>query len=130
VVRAPVGGEVLQVNVRPGEFAPAGPGRGLIVLGDVGGLHVRVEVDEHDIPRFRPGAAARAALRGNPRAGFSLRLVRVEPYVTPKRVLTNDSSERVDTRVLQVLYAVEAPRGALYVGQQLDVFIEAEGPGA
>jgi multidrug resistance efflux pump len=132
LVRAPVDGEVLQVNVRPGEFAAAqpGPAAGLVVLGNVGRLHVRVEIDEHDIHRFRPGTPARAALRGNPQVTFELSFVRVEPYVTPKRVLTNDSAERVDTRVLQVVYAVESKGPALYVGQQLDVSIEAAGPAA
>jgi multidrug resistance efflux pump len=125
VVRAPVDGEVLQVNVRPGEFAATGTGQALLVLGNVGRLHVRVEIDEHDIPRFRPSARAWAAPRGNPRANYPLTFVRVEPYVTPKKALTNDSGERVDTRVLQVIYAVETREAPLYVGQQLDVSIDA-----
>jgi HlyD family secretion protein len=43
----------------------------------------------------------------------------------PKRSLTGESTERVDTRVLQALYTF--PRSALpvYVGQQMDVFIES-----
>src|SRR5262249_26087489 len=63
-VKAPVDGEVLQVNVRPGEFVGAPPGQALIVLGSVDMLHVRVDIDEHDIPRYRPGAAAYASVRG------------------------------------------------------------------
>jgi multidrug resistance efflux pump len=125
VVRAPVDGEVLRVNVCPGEFAEARAGQGLIVLGNVGRLHVRVEIDEHDIPRFHPGSAAAAALRGNPHVTFRLSFVRVEPYVIPKKALTNEGGERVDTRVLHVIYAVEPPAGGLYVGQQLDVSIDA-----
>ncbi len=125
VVRAPVDGEVLQVNVRPGEFASAGNRQALLVLGNVGRLHVRVEIDEHDIPRFRSSARAWAAPRGNPRASYPLTFVRVEPYVTPKKALTNDSGERVDTRVLQVVYAVGGREAPLFVGQQLDVSIDA-----
>src|SRR5262249_28109357 len=106
-VRALVEGEVLQVNVRPGEFVGAPPGQALVVLGNVHRLHVRVDVDEHDIPRFRPGAAARASLRGDPKRTFDLTFVRVEPYVIPKKSLTGDNTERVDTRVLQVIYSVE-----------------------
>ena len=52
--------------------------------------------------------------------------VRFEPFVVPKRSLTGDSTERVDTRVLQVIYRVERDDLPLFVGQQLDVFIEAE----
>jgi multidrug resistance efflux pump len=125
VVRAPLDGEVLQVNVRTGEFAAAQSGQGLVVLGNVSRLHVRVEIDEHDLHRLRTAAVAEAAPRGNPQARFPLSFVRVEPFVTPKRVLTSDSAERVDTRVLQVVYAVEAKGAPLYVGQQLDVWIEA-----
>jgi multidrug resistance efflux pump len=125
VVRAPVDGEVLQVNVRHGEFATSGQGQALIVLGNVRQLHVRVDIDEHDIPRFRPGTTAQAALRGNPQVTCGLTFVRVEPYVTPKKALTNESGERVDTRVLQVIFAVKTGNVPLYVGQQLDVSIEA-----
>jgi multidrug resistance efflux pump len=127
-VRAYVEGEVLQVNVRPGEYVGAPPGQALVVLGSVKRLHVRVDVDEHDIPRFRPGAPARAAVRGDPRLQHDLKFVRVEPYVVPKKSLTGDNTERVDTRVLQVIYAVAQGRGRLYVGQQVDVFIEATEP--
>src|SRR5262249_4738682 len=131
VVRALVPGEVLQVNVRPGEFVGAPPGQALIVLGDVSQKHVRVDIDENDVPRFRREAPAVARLRGDPRRAFRLRFVRVEPYVVPKKSLTGDSTERVDTRVLQVIYAIEPPAdgsyrlGDVYVGQQMDVFVEA-----
>ena len=50
--------------------------------------------------------------------------MRVEPYVIPKQSLTGDNRERVDTRVLQVVYAVEEDSPQLFVGQQVDVFIE------
>jgi multidrug resistance efflux pump len=125
VVRALVAGEVLQVNVRPGEYVGAPAGQALVVLGNVGQLHVRVDIDEHDIPRFHPGAPAKAMLRGSPGQEFPLTFVRVEPYVVPKKSLTGNNSERVDTRVLQVIYAVEAEGAPLYVGQQMDVFIDA-----
>jgi hypothetical protein len=55
-----------------------------------------------------------------------LRFVRVEPYVIPKRNLTGDSTERVDTRVLQVIFSLD-PGARVYAGQQLDVFVDAGG---
>jgi HlyD family secretion protein len=126
VIRALVGGEVLQVNVRPGEFVGAPPGQALIVLGSVTQLHVRVDIDEYDIPRFVPDEPARATLKGQPTADFfPLRFVRVEPYVVPKKSLTGDNTERVDTRVLQVIYAIDTAGKRLFVGEQLDVFIDA-----
>jgi HlyD family secretion protein len=127
VVRALVDGEVLQVNVRPGEFVGAPPTQALIVLGNVTQLHVRVDIDEYDIPRFVPEAPARATLKGQPDDFFPLHFVRIEPYVVPKKSLTGDNTERVDVRVLQVIYAIDAGDRRLFVGQQLDVFIDAAG---
>jgi multidrug resistance efflux pump len=124
LVRAPVDGDVLKVYVHPGEYVGSQPGQALVVLGHLGRLHVRVDVSEHDIDRFRPGAPARAVTRGQARQEYSLRFVRVEPYVVPKKSLTGDNTERVDTRVLQVIYALPACDGRLYVGQQLDVFLD------
>jgi HlyD family secretion protein len=128
VVRALVDGEVLQVNVRPGEFVGAPANQPLVVLGNVKQLHVRVDIDEYDIPRFKTSAPARATLKGQPDIWFPLKFVRIEPYVVPKKSLTGDNTERVDTRVLQVIYAIDAQGKQLYVGQQLDAFIDAGTP--
>jgi HlyD family secretion protein len=128
IVRAPVDGQVLQVNVRPGEYVGATPGQALVMLGSCHQLHVRVDIDEHDIPRYRPGVAAQAMVRGNPQFAFPLQFVRVEPYVVPKKSLTGDNTERVDTRVLQVIYAITPTDQPVYVGQQLDVFLDADTP--
>jgi len=130
VVRALVTGRVLQVNVRPGEFVGAPPGQPLVVLGDVEKLHVRVDIDEFDIPRFRADAPATAVPRGNLQQRYPLEFFRVEPFVVPKRSLTGETTERVDTRVLQVIYTCD-PAGLppLFVGQQMEVFIEAGASG-
>jgi HlyD family secretion protein len=125
IVRALVAGEVLQVNVRPGEYVGATAGQALIVLGSVTQLHVRVDIDEYDIPRFIPNAPARATLKGQATDFFPLKFVRIEPYVVPKKSLTGDNTERVDTRVLQVIYAIDTTGKRLFVGQQLDVFVDA-----
>lgn len=118
--------KVLQVNVRPGEFVGATAGQPLVVLGYVGKLHVRIDIDENDIPRFKPNMPGYAQPRGNENARYVIQFVRVEPYVIPKRQLTGASTERVDTRVLQVIYAIEPTSQPLYVGQQMDVFLNAE----
>jgi multidrug resistance efflux pump len=123
-MRAPLDGVVLQSNVRPGQFAATGslpvP---LMILGSVSPLHVRVDVDEHDAWRVKSGAAAVASPRGNGAVKIPLDFVRFEPYVVPKKSLTGDSTERVDTRVLQVIYRVGTPNPGVFVGQQMDVYI-------
>jgi multidrug resistance efflux pump len=125
-VRAPIPGVILRVNIRPGEFAAAGPlEQPLILMGSAGPLHVRVDVDERDAWRVSPAARAYASVRGNAKLRFPLTFVRIEPYVVPKRNLTGETTERTDTRVLQVIYRL--PEGAaVKAGQQMDVYLESE----
>lgn len=125
VVRAPIDGTCLQVDARAGEYAESGSRRPLVLLGDLSRLHVRVDIDESDAWRFQPGAKARAFVRGNSTLSVDLEFVRVDPYVLPKRSLTGDTLERIDTRVLQALFAFDPSSLAIYVGQQMDVFIDA-----
>jgi multidrug efflux pump subunit AcrA (membrane-fusion protein) len=125
--RSPVAGQVLQVTVHPGEFVGAQPGQAMILLGNIRDLHVRVEIDEHDAVWFQPSAPAAGYLRGRPQDAYPLEFVRVEPYIVPKKSLTGDNTERIDTRVLQVIYKMKVQPDSghpVYVGQQLDVFID------
>ena len=125
-VRAPIDGTVLQVNVRPGEFAFAGTlATPLVVLGNLDPLHVRVDIDEADVPRFDPSAPAYASRRGLASERIQLSFVRIEPLLVPKRSLTGALGERVDTRVLRVIYALPPGTTNAYPGQQVDVFIES-----
>jgi multidrug efflux pump subunit AcrA (membrane-fusion protein) len=128
-VRAPIDAEVLQVNVRAGEYAATGVlDTPLVRLGDVTALHVRTDIDETDAWRFTPGTRAVAFIRGNRDLRAEMRFVRVEPYVGSKTQLSGTSTERVDTRVLQVLFRLEKDALPVYVGQQMDVFIETPSP--
>jgi multidrug resistance efflux pump len=128
-VRAPMDGEVLQLNVRLGQFAAMTWKEPMIVLGDSKRLHVRVDIDENDLTYFSKGAEAVATLKGRPQVRFPLTFVYVEPYVIPKQSLTGYNSERVDTRVLQVIYELGADRQFdVYIGQQMDVYLKAAAP--
>ncbi len=128
-VKALTDGRILQVNVLPGQLAALAWKEPLIVLGDVEKLHVRVDIDEQDLPLFQAGARAIATLKGRPGVRFNLEFVRVDPYVIPKTSLTGSNTERVDTRVLQVLYKLPEDRPLdVYVGQQMDVYLEAAHP--
>ena len=68
-----VDGEVLQVNVRPGEFVGTPPSQALVVVGEIDMLHVRVDVDEFDIPRFAPAPPPGPAQGTDPSEQFTLR---------------------------------------------------------
>lgn len=128
-VKSPIDGTVLQTNLRVGEYADAQRADSpLLVLGRLDPLHVRVEVDETDLPRLDPHAPAVASVRGDGARQAALRLVRVDPYVVPKRSLTGSTTERIDTRVLKIVYALEDPPFAAWPGQQVDVFLQAGEP--
>lgn len=123
--RALVEGNLLQNKVRLGQYAQCGPlNEPLMILGSVTPFHVRVDVDEHDAWRIQEGARAEGSPRGNGALRIAMQFVRFEPYVIPKKSLTGDSTERVDTRVLQIIYRVKDESAPLYVGQQMDVYIE------
>lgn len=128
VVVAPISGEILQRNVRPGEFANANAAdkNPLIMIGSTDTLHIRCDIDENDAWRLKPNSKARASLRGNGEIATDVEFVRIEPYVLPKKSLTGESTERVDTRVLQVLFSFKKGAMKTYVGQLVDVRIEAD----
>lgn len=130
-VRAPIDGEILQLNSRLGEFVAPERDVAPVVLGDTRTLHVRVDIDEADAARFKPGARAIAYPRGNSALAIETVFVRVDPVVIPKKSLTGGSGERIDTRVLQVLFSFERGSRPIFVGQQMEVFIDATAkPGA
>jgi HlyD family secretion protein len=125
-VKAPVDGEVMQLNARVAEYAQAGPlSVPLILFGNTGTLRVRVDIDENEAWRVRPNADAWAYIRGNRDLKTQLKFEHIEPYIIPKRSLTGESTERVDTRVLQVIYSFQPGKFPVYVGQQMDVNIDA-----
>lgn len=124
-VRSPIDGVVLQNNIRAGEFVSASSTTSVMLLGNLDHLQVRADIDEQNATFFSPEAPAVAFPKNNTTLKLPLRFERVEPYVIPKTSLTGATDERVDTRVLQVIYAFDKPQDfTVYVGQQVDVFIE------
>ena len=123
-VRAPRAATILQVNIRGGEYAQVVSSDPLILLGDTETLQVRADIDEVNAPLVVRGSPAVAYLKGYTDKAIPLTFSRIEPYIVPKRSLTGDNRERVDTRVLQVIYGLERPPFPVYVGQQVDVYIE------
>ena len=126
IVRAPVDGEILQLKIHPGEFAQTGVvSTPLLLMGNLDPLHIRVDVDENEAWRVFTGASAVGYLRGNADISMPLNFVRFEPYVIPKVSLTGASKERVDTRVMQIIYSFSRGSFSVKPGQQMDVYIDA-----
>jgi len=135
-LRAPSDGVVLSVNAAAGSYVspqgvyqPYTQGQApVLVIGAPNGqLAVRCYVDEILIDRLPDPHAlkARMSVRGT-RIEAPLEFVRIQPYVSPKVELSDQRAERVDVRVLPVIFRVALPKGAhLYPGQLVDVYIAA-----
>ena len=127
IVRAPIAGTVLKLDAHVGEYKATGPNStALMRLGDISTLHVRTDIDELDSWRFDRAGKAVATIRGGSRTQVSLRFVRIVPDVQPKKTLTGENAERIDTRVMQVIYAVENPPAFLQPGMLVDVAVAAK----
>lgn len=126
-VRSPLDATVLRLQAKPGQFAPAALlSEPLVTLGRTDPLHIRIDIDEADLGRLKPGSPATVSPRGDSKNRVAAQYIRVDPLVIPKRSLTNSTSERVDTRVLQVIFALPKDADGFYPGQQVDAFVVVE----
>ena len=133
-LRAPTDGVVLSINTIVGNYAsPQGAYDSytqamdpVLVLGaPQKTLQVRCYIDEILVPRLPPPSKVKAqmSIRGS-NIKVPLDFVRVQPYVSPKIELSDQRQERVDVRVLPIIFKVEKPNGLnLYPGELVDVYI-------
>lgn len=136
-LRAPADGVVLAINAAAGSYvSPQGVyntytegNSPAIVLGSsIASMEVRCYIDEILINRLPPleHAKAQMTVRGAD-DHIPLQFVRVQPYVSPKIELTDQRQERVDLRVLPLVFRfAPPPKLKIYPGQIVDVYISAE----
>ncbi len=127
-VKAPSDGMVLQKNIRVGEYiASSNTEHPPVVIGNTLQLQIRTDIDEHNALHISKIAEAVAYPKNRPDCAIPLAFVRIEPYIIPKVSLTGSSREKVDTRVLQIIYSFEPAEDiSLYIGQQVDVYIKRD----
>jgi len=135
-IRAPSDGVVLAIGVAVGGYvSPQGTldtyTRGatpVVVMGQKGDhLAVRVFIDEILISKLGPVDQLDATMyvRGTD-ARVPLEFVRVQPLVSPKLELSNERAERVDLRVLPIIFRFARPAGLdVFPGQLVDVYVRA-----
>ncbi|MFO0593545.1 MAG: efflux RND transporter periplasmic adaptor subunit [Polyangiaceae bacterium] len=107
VVRAPIAGEVLRVKYRAGEYYTPG-GEALLLMGDTSKLRVRMDVDERDIAKVREGAQAWVTADAFPGRKFSGKVAEIGRRMGRKNVRTDEPTERLDTKILEVVIDLEA----------------------
>ncbi len=120
-VYAPIDGYVLVSKLNVGAFFAQNSKQ--LIIGKHG-FNIRVSINEYDIWKFEPHTNAIAFVRGHPHMKLPLHYLYTVPYVVAKTDLTGKSTERTDTRVLQVVYGIEKTDFPLFSGEQLDVFIK------
>ncbi len=134
IIKAPVDGVILSINTAVGSYVSTqgaydtytqGSNPVLAMGSPQAYIGVRCYIDEilvHRLPQG-PQMNARMSIRGT-EISIPLEYVRVQPYVSPKIELSNQRTERVDVRVLPVIFRFEKPKNlSLYPGQLVDVFI-------
>ena len=133
-IKAPTDGVVLSINATVGSYiSPQGAydsymqGFGpVVVMGTSQGvLAVRCYIDEILIPRLPPADKLQGQMfiRGT-NTKIPLEFVRVQPYVSPKLQLSNQRQEKVDLRVLPVIFRFQRPQGTrVFPGELVDVYV-------
>jgi HlyD family secretion protein len=117
-ILAPIDGIVIARHADPGEtVAPAAP---LVTIADLSRLVVEAEVDEFDIPRIAPGAAATISAEGYRGARWPGRVDQIADAVSPRRTRPEDPGRAADTRVLLVRIAL-LEKTPLKLGQRVEV---------
>lgn len=137
-IPAAVDGVVLAIHAAVGSFvAPQGTYgtytqgyNPLIVMGypQEPYLEVRCYLDEILIPRMPPPPQMKAQMqiRGT-NTRIPLEFERIQPYVSPKIQLSDQKTERVDVRVLPVLFRFKPPKDLkIFPGQLVDVYVETK----
>jgi len=134
VVKALSDGTVLSINTAVGSYISSqgvyssytGVFQPVLVMGNLkGDLAVRCYVDEILINRIPDPSKieARMTIQGTD-VNIPLKFVRIQPNVTPKIELSSQRTERVDVRVLPVIFSFEKQKGvSIYPGQLVDVYI-------
>jgi HlyD family secretion protein len=123
-IKSPLNGTVLKINIHEGETLD--PNKTAIILGNIDELYLRVSIDQFNLMRFNPNSPAVAFRQGDHSNGFPLKFIHVDPIMVPKKYLTNDVNEKVDTHVFEIVYSIEKKDAPLIIGEQMDVYIDAE----
>jgi multidrug resistance efflux pump len=123
---APTDGRIIRLLHRQGEGV-AGEAEPILVFADTRYLQVRAEVDESQVSQVCVGAVVQVKTRDKDCRECVGRVQRIADGMGRKQILTDDPREKVDTRVLEVIIALENPDG-LRPSQRVDVVITVPEP--
>lgn len=120
-MRAPANGSVLQINVKLGESLTPSPEQVVFVMGDVGRLRVRAEVDETDVPKVRPGQSVFVKNSAYPGQEFEGKVAEIAAALAIPRMGARGPRRASDVEVMEVLIDLDGTV-SLLSGMRVDVF--------
>jgi ABC exporter DevB family membrane fusion protein len=127
IIAAPIAGEILQVKVRAGEYVTPGGAEPVAVMGDTAKLRVRMDVDERDVGKVKVGATAFVRLDAFPDRRVPGKVVEVGRRMGRKNVRTDDPTERIDTKILEVVLELDDKKD-LVPGLRVIAYVETPAP--
>lgn len=122
-LRAPARGVVLRRMIEVGEQVTTTPPKVALTLADLDCTHVRAEIDEGDVGRVRVGQAGWVTAEAYGQRRLAGRVVSLQRELGRKAVRLDDPHARADTRVLEVVFALDQPQ-ALPLGLRMDVHLD------
>jgi HlyD family secretion protein len=109
-VRAPSAGTVLQLVMREGEYYNPASGTSLVVLGDLSKIRVRLDVDERDVAGVKAGQSGFVTVEAFGERRFPGQVVEIGRRMGRKNLRTDEPTERIDTKILEVVVQLEDGR--------------------
>ena len=140
VVRAQTDGIILRMAGAVGSYVtPAGIydtyTQSMIPVVTMGApqayLAVRCYVDEILIPKLpKPELlTAKMLIRGQNNHAIALEFFKIQPYTIPNIQLSNEVAQRVDVRVLPIVFKFKKPQDInIFPGQLVDVYLQGKKP--
>jgi multidrug resistance efflux pump len=126
-MRAPFDGTILRKHHRTGESitnSSVTPDP-VFTMGDVGGLRVRVDVDETDVGRVANGQRVYCTANAYGDQKFWGHVIRVAGQLGHKNLRTDEPNEKTDTKILETLVQLD-PGVHLPVGLRVDAYIQTQ----
>jgi HlyD family secretion protein len=136
LIKSPIDGVILRVAAAIGGYvSPSGTydsyTQGMLPVIQMGVvtpyLQVRCYLDEILVPRLPQSNKLSATLfiRGLNNKSIPLDFVNIQPFTIPNIQLSNERNERVDVRVLPIIFKFTKPTDVnLFPGQLVDVYIK------
>jgi len=125
VLRAPIRGQILEVDVEAGELAGPDSPRPAVILADTTRFRVRAFVEEIDAPRVQIGMACKVTVDGLPDRRLNGRVAEITPRMSHKELWSDRPGERLDTKTREAWIDLE-PASDLVVGLRVDVTIDPQ----